>query len=159
MSQFMNGAKRLKGWKPVEKMIEEWLVVHEHDQAILDQYENEDPLCTSCSSSESVSSSPRTINEPVEPAVRNVYNRNQVDHVQVTMHSHMVVPECRQEQMYEADPAPAFEILSYAMPYQEYYGSNDYSDNYMERLNTSSDSWNYETSGYENYSSSPENYY
>lgn len=155
MSQFMNAAKRLKGWKPVEKMIEEWLVIAEHEQAMLAQYESEEQLSSSYSSCESVSSSPRMMHEP---AVRNIYNQNQAEQLQVTMHSNMVIPECRQEQMYEAHPAPAFAAPSYAMPYQEYYENNSYSNNYMDDLNTSSESWNYEA-GYENYYSSPENFY
>ena len=133
----MNGAKRLKGWKPVEKMIEEWLVVAEHEQAMIDQYESEEQFSSASysSSCESVSSSPRMMHQ--EPAVRNIYNQQQADHLQVTMHSNVAIPEYRQDLMYEAHPAPAF-AAPYGMPYQDYYYSNSF-----EELNSSAESWNY----------------
>lgn len=150
MSQFMNGAKRLKGWKPVEKIIEEWLIIAEHEQAMNDPCESEEQF-SSYSSSESLSSSPLTVNEP---AVRNVYNQKQSESVQVTMHSHVVVPESRQELMYEAHPVPAFTSSAYTLPYEDYYVHS-----YLDDLTGSSDSWNYESAGFENYNSSPENFY
>ena len=153
MSQFMNGAKRLKGWKPVEKIIEEWLIIAEHEQAMVDQFESEEQF-SSYSSSESISSSPRMVKR--EPAVRNVYNQNQSEPVQVTMHSNVVIPECRQDPIHEAHPIPAFATTTYTMPYQEYYVYNSFA---IEDLNSSSEAtWNYDA-GFENYNSSPENFY
>lgn len=151
MSQFMNGAKRLKGWKPVEKIIEEWLIIAEHEQAMNDQCESEEQF-SSYSSSESLSSSPLTIHEP---AVRNVYNQKQPESVQVTMHSNVAIPElqCRQDPMYEAHPVPALASSTYTLPYEDYYVHS-----YLDDLTGSSESWNYDA-GFENYNSSPENFY
>ena len=146
----MNGAKRLKGWKPVEKMIEEWLIIAEHEQSMIDQYESEEQYSSSYSSCESASSSPRL---PHEPTVRNIYNQGQLE-LQVMMHSNVVIGDSRQELMHEAHPSPAYNFAApnYLLEYHD-----SYSDNFMGGCNDPPAAWYY--TGFENYNSSPENFY